>query len=89
MILPYMPIIFNSLLWSLLFPIVLFHKHRAAHEFCPETLLTVLGTFIALGIEGYPSAFITEEFPLPRFGGRLHAYLSFPALLVFVFCLLF
>ena len=89
MILPYMLIIFNRLLWSLLFPIVLLQEHRTAHEFCPEALFTVFDTFIALGTRGDPSAFITEEFPLPRFGGRLHAYLSLPALFVFVFSMLF
>ena len=89
MILSYMHIIFNRLLWNFHTPNVLFHEHRAAHEFCPVALFTVLCTFIAFGIEGDPSAFITEEFPLPRFGGRLHAYLSFPVLLVFVFSLLF
>lgn len=52
MILPYMLIIFNRLLWSLLFPTVLFYKHRAEHEFCPEALFAVFDTFIALGLCG-------------------------------------
>ena len=53
------------------------YKHRATHERCPETLLALFGAFVALRVEGDPSAFITEEYPLPGFGGRFVHQRSF------------